>query len=1271
MGYFYEELNDQTFQKLAQALIVTVHPETVCLPVKQPDGGRDAFFYHNAVDRAGFVVFQVKHSSNPKARSERDAVEDLIRKENDKVQTLIEKGATHYYLVTNVEGTGHLDSGSVDKANELLTKTFGIPSFVWWRSDLDARLDNAADIKWSYPEICRATDMLQFLIQRPEHMNHLEAARAITAYIGKQHGDDRDVKFKQVELKRRITDLFVDIPIGHKISRRDWDQARNNTKVTREIREYLDQLYEYDEYDDEFDFPFKHEGLAAGFLSHMPFGSGVSRFVLEGAPGQGKSTVTQFLCQANRIKLLPTRHSELRSVKKVFVSAPTRAPFRVDLRDYAAWVSGRHPYAKAGEVAPPDEGQRSLESFLTMQIAWHSGGLELSQHDLLDFLVRAHSVVVLDGFDEVADIATRARVVEEICAAADRLDAHALSLQIIVTSRPAAFANSPGFPEDDWVHLELSDLKRSNIDAYQEKWSETQDLTQVEKRALKSTLDEKLRLPHLRDLARNPMQLAILLQLMHVQGAALPDKRTALYEEYMKIFLNREVEKKQIAGDHRELILSIHGLLAWVLQIQAETGEGSGSITMDGLRKEVGDFLASEEHEPTLADNLLTGTVERVGALVSRVQGTFEFEVQPLREYFAARHLHKTAPYSPPGHAKRGTRPDRFAALAGSLYWTNVTRFFCGFYDVGELPSLVDGLIEIGEKAEYQLIAQPRRLAMMLLGDYVFTQSPKSMRRLIGFIAKDPDFQRFTCSDTTQGKRSMRLPETAGGKLLFEICAEKLRSEVDSSVCRALRRVMARNADRAALKEFWMGEHRQATDPAVMLSEAREFELIEAFDVGDIKDMTVGDDSTQLRWLVAANQHDWIDDDPELYAKACNAFFNLEIFFPFRRTVQSRHKHALIFLTELLHPHIFVEFLTIPPDHVSRFDRRGYRREELSRQVASASQEGLSDSLLEFARMIDELMDIPPEKWRMDISPWEQIVDRGFRLAPRGRLFSLIAMISVGVSENFETDTDIGKKTIGHADLGQNTVSHREDVFEPMPGLVRKLHFAKMKGNDLRWWRKRLEEESDVESRSILLVTLLSWGAAEVVGAMMEELCAALEKLEDESWSWFWHLLTTTWSATSPRVKELDEEWFRGRNISSARMVVALTGRLAGHADRQAIVRMFLLDYGNGDWRILQTAAEWELMTEAQENIDWKFVQRVSMQIRKHGDLNLFPWGGESPKIEVPLPVAKATLKACERHSTQFVSLCERALAVAVAQKAPRVSAIAEQENWFSGEACN
>ena len=535
MTYYYEALNDISFQKFAQSLIVSVHPETICLPVRQPDGGRDAFFYQATIERKNFIVFQIKFSTKPKETTERDAIDNLIRKEEKKVSELIDKGATHYYLVTNVQGTAHPDKGSIDRVNETLTGRFKIPCYVWWRDDLDARLDNASDVKWSYPEICRASDVLQFLLQRTDHTSEVEAARAVTAHMSKQHGDDRDVKFKQVELKRRLTDLFVDSPIGQKGSRRSGTRIQRTHYADGAFVHYIEQLEEGVDYETEDDHPFIHRGLAAGFLVHMPYGKGVTRLVLEGAPGQGKSTVTQFLCQVNRLKLLPPRRTELGSVGSVHSEAPTRAPFRIDLRDFAAWVSGRHPYAKEGEVAPPHDGQRSLESFLAMQIAWHSGGLRLTQNHLVDFLARAHSVIVLDGFDEVADIETRARVVEEICATADRLDAHALSLQIIVTSRPAAFANSPGFPEEDWIHLELNDLKWSNIHQYKEKWSEAQDLTDGEKDALTANLEEKLQQPHLRELSRNPMQLAILLQLMHVQGAALPDKRTALYEEYMKI----------------------------------------------------------------------------------------------------------------------------------------------------------------------------------------------------------------------------------------------------------------------------------------------------------------------------------------------------------------------------------------------------------------------------------------------------------------------------------------------------------------------------------------------------------------------------------------------------------------------------------------------------------------------------------------------------------------------------------------------------------------
>ena len=96
MSYDYEALNEQKFQKFAQALIVATQPNAQCLPVGQPDGGRDALFYHFEPDKNGFVVFQVKFSRNPESRDERTAVEALIKSEKPKVQELIRMcGAQH------------------------------------------------------------------------------------------------------------------------------------------------------------------------------------------------------------------------------------------------------------------------------------------------------------------------------------------------------------------------------------------------------------------------------------------------------------------------------------------------------------------------------------------------------------------------------------------------------------------------------------------------------------------------------------------------------------------------------------------------------------------------------------------------------------------------------------------------------------------------------------------------------------------------------------------------------------------------------------------------------------------------------------------------------------------------------------------------------------------------------------------------------------------------------------------------------------------------
>ena len=346
------------------------------------------------------------------------------------------------------------------------------------------------------------------------------------------------------------------------------------------------------------------------------------------------------------------------------------------------------------------------------------------------------------------------------------------------------------------------------------------------------------------------MQLAILLHLVHVKGAALPEKRTTLYEEYMKLFFDRKAGKSPLVRRHRDLIIAIHGSLAWTLQLGAERGSGSGSITRPDLLLEIRRYLEEEQYNLGLADAILEGSVERVGALVSRVEGTFEFEVQPLREYFTALHLYRTSPYCPPGEIHKGTRPDRFGALTHNFFWTNVARFFCGFYDVGELGSLVDGLEQLDDEEGYKLINQPRYLALMLLSDYVFSQSPRTTRRLIKYVVKEPGFSRLIAGDSSSTQRSLALPEAAGREDFREACIEKLSIERDIALQNNLHDMIAVNTDPPRMKKIWLDRYKADNPLADPFGELLEFGIAESFTPQEVVEITK--DDLELRGPLAS-----------------------------------------------------------------------------------------------------------------------------------------------------------------------------------------------------------------------------------------------------------------------------------------------------------------------------------------------------------------------------------------------------------------------------------
>lgn len=888
---------------------------------------------------------------------------------------------------------------------------------------------------------------------------------------------DAQLKFKQIELQKDIVDLFVDVPSCFYPSMNDPQKALK--ELASEIISNFEMIENYegetilDRVSDEDDVVFPILQL----LTRADFSKSVSRLVIEGAPGQGKSTVTQYLCQVNRLKIL-NKTLDLSRIDSAHLPTDARIPFRVDLRDYANWLAGKNPFNKDLEVTSTPV----LESFLAAQISYHTGA-NFSVDDLTAIVKISQILIVLDGFDEVADVAIRNRIVDEVSYAADRIQQNAISSLIIVTSRPAAFANSPGFSKDEWQHLKMLPLFKTDINRYSAKWLEGRSLENREKEEILSLLSDKLDHSHVRDLARNPMQLAILLALISVQGASLPDKRTALYDEYIDIFLNRESEKSSVVRDHRDLLVQIHRFLAWTLQSEAEEKSEAGNISEDRLRKVLREYLEEAGHGVSLVDDLFSGMVERVVALISRVQGTFEFEVQPLREYFAARYLYDTAPYAPPGTVKKGTLPERFDAIARNFYWLNVTRFYSGCYNSGELSSLVDGIEDVASYDAFKNIGHTARLGFTLLKDHVFSQSPRLALRLMERIV-DSHRLRIILADSWYENRNSpevaSLPKGRARDLLVSKCVELIRDNNKMDCKFALARIVVLNSEVEYIDEFWKA----------LVEESPELESINIIGT-------------------ALGVYDRYSDEAALEFIAKRGVVALNAFVRHQRfsLLKDQGLHDLYFAHALDHsegyvyiPHRYVSEVPFTLIFLSLIGYLGYNY--ISSLLEEESPDSIVHEVLQFGslpyyrRKVYEGAIVVPEQYAPLWTAIDKFLSSSLEIIARE--VNITAAI-VCEAENLWGERvaliGLAVSVVNYVDSGDvcPSLSLNDSSFS----LIQRASCAKRMGGNVSWWAEQLNLATSMDDkyRTFLLLCIKSWMPPDVILELYPEVDRFLDSI--------------------------------------------------------------------------------------------------------------------------------------------------------------------------------
>lgn len=480
-----------------------------------------------------------------------------------------------------------------------------------------------------------------------------------------------------------------------------------------------------------------------------------------------------------------------------------------------------------------------------------------------------------------------------------------------------------------------------------------------------------------------------------------------------------------------------------------------------------------------LSDHLLLGVVERVVALVQRAQGAYEFEVQPLREYFAARHLYNTAPYSPTGDEQTGSKPARFAAIARNPYWLNVTRFYAGCYSSGELASLIHGLKDLRDEETYAGLSYPRTLAATLLGDWVFSQSPRSIRDVMSIMFDAHGLAHLAAVATSDRSEGLSLANPHARSELVNQCWNALNGDVPLDYALRLCELVRTNSERSETADRWMQALEDPARRSRMLSIGLALGHLSSLADSQISKVTKPIQS-DVALLWRARKEDFLERNPD-YRKVA-----LDLVLDGRAsTRRSNRKNALNRIASAL------DFMVISftmrdggPIPLAERLRNQYRNVHSGQEITSEAPFDNSDDLQVKAEKLWESAEISLtrtcDEWATSIEPWQGIVEHARETFGDRWILRMMAAVAAGIRSQTEKGGDA------------------EDLFDVKAPLCSRSRYARLKAGVESFWDRCLNATGEELKHALLLA--LVWASERAIAQLSKRMSTVLDGLCQEDW---------------------------------------------------------------------------------------------------------------------------------------------------------------------------
>ncbi len=731
----FSKIGNVAFEQLVRSLALQVIGAVGTVYPSGRDAGRDFTFDGNPPSYSGrgwsgYGILQAKCRENP---DRTDDAEWLIKQLKAEEQAFLDPDSArlppkYYIIATNVvlsgaDGRGRKgkpQTGGLTKVHAELERwktTIGIDDYDIWPADkIESLLDAYPSIRQSYAIWITPSDILSALhAQLTGQTINFESAFRLylkqslkkNILISLKNSGDRSGN------KVRASQVFVDLPVANPFSVENPNALDSIVSLARQ--KLTSEQIELS----------RAEGR---YLAN--------KIVLLGGPGQGKSTLTNYLVQLFRSNLLVADGAKDRELEGavseiigraraegINTAIPSRLPLHISLPDFADVVSA----ARRNQQPQP-----SLLKVLAGEISALTEE-EISASALRKWLKIHPSLIVCDGLDEVPPSGERAAIIDAIVQLETDLTDSGCDFLLVVTTRPQGYNNDLG--SKNWSHWVLLDLLPEKANAYARalsavRYPEEADRAEQINLKLAAALNEAVS----QRLMRTPLQITIMHLIVDI-GEGVPVGRWALFDTYFDVLLRREITKGGAVAAalerNRSHLLPIHEWVGMLLQTRSEHAGSAGSfLTREEFKSLLSSYLSSNGFfGPQLesrVEELDILTVERLVLLSTREEGRVSFDVRSLQEYTAAGALTSGDPMFV---------QKRLSHIAGKAHWRHVfliaaSRVFSNSV-LHHLRATVCNIPrELDTGVAALVVARGARLALEMFLDGIGADSPTYRRQL-------------------------------------------------------------------------------------------------------------------------------------------------------------------------------------------------------------------------------------------------------------------------------------------------------------------------------------------------------------------------------------------------------------------------------------------------------------------------------------------------------------------------------------------------------------